>query len=130
MKNKIKNIDTRQPALTRAVLRKLGSRDYLEDIVNHGASGGFPGFAYYSDTVEFFNDHRALILARARDDSAEYGQGMLEMIAGFNCLKNDKLTADQVAAAIYEDTDDSTTVRNALAWYALEEVARELCPNL
>jgi hypothetical protein len=56
---------------------------------------------------------------------------MLEMIAGFNCLKADKLTLDDVAQAIYTGKgDNATSVRNALAWYALEEVARELNPDL
>lgn len=130
MPTKIKTSDTRQPKLTSAVIRKLGGRDRLEDIVNHGASGGFSGFTYYTDTLAFFKAYKAEIMARLTEDAKEYGMGMLEMVAGFNCLKADKLSADQVAAAIHEETEDSTNVQNALAWYALEEIARELCPDL
>lgn len=44
------------------------------------------------------------------------------MIAGFNCID---LTAEEVAEAIYNGkSEDRTTVFNALAWYALEEVCR------
>jgi hypothetical protein len=130
MKAKIKASETRFPSLTRAVLRRV-DLESLEDVCNHGASGGFSGFTYYADTLAFFKAHKADILALAQSQAEDFGQGMLEMIAGFNCLKGDNLNPDAVAQAIYTGKgDNAVNVRNALAWYALEEVARELNPNL
>ena len=52
--------------LTTAVIEQLGGRDEntdqtMRDIMNHGADGGFSGFIYYSDTVEFYNQNKDLI---------------------------------------------------------------------
>ena len=130
MKTQIKANDTRFPSLTRAVIRALGGRDSLEDVCNHGASGGFAGFTYYSDTLRFFKAHRSDIMQLAKDQAAEFGMDALQMIAGFGCLKDDKLSCMDVAEAINGETENTTNVQNALAWYALEEVARELNPDL
>lgn len=117
-----------QQSLINAVQNQLGCDDEQHlnetcaDISKHGIDGGFGSFIYYSDTVPFFNENREGILALAKEQSADFGIGMFEMIAGFNCLND--VDADDVARAIYEDTEDSTYVRNALAWYAAEEVAR------
>jgi len=59
------------------------------------------------------------------------------MIAGFNCLKGLDLTPGKIAALIYgrEPSDDDgsadyTSLFNALAWYAGEEVSRSFCDYL
>ncbi len=130
MKTQIKVQDTRFPRLTRAVLRRV-SRDSLEDVVNHGASGGVSGFIYYTETLAFYKAHKGDILALAEQMASDLGEDMLAMIAGFNCLKDDKLGASEIGEALYSGRGDSaTTVRNAMAWFALEEVARELNPEL
>ena len=127
MKTKVN--DTRFPRLTRAVLRRL-DRDQLFDVCNHGASGGFPGFTYYTDTVAFYKAHKADILAMAQSDASGFGMGMLEIVKGFNCLNGD-YSVDEIGEALYSGRGDgSTQVRNAMAWYALESVARELNPGL
>lgn len=130
MKTYVKSSDTRFPSLTRAVVRSLGGRDSLEDVCNHGAAGGFAGFTYYKDTLAFFGAHKADIMQLAKDMAADFGQDALQMIAGFQCLKDDKLSCMDVAEAINGDTENTTNVQNALAWFALEEIARELNPDL
>ena len=126
MTTQIKTQDTRFPRLTRAVLRRV-DRDSLEDVCRHGASGGFSGFTYYTDTLAFYKAHKADILAMANAMADDTGEDMLAMVAGFGCLKNDKLTASQIGEALFSGRgDDATNVRNAMAWFALEEVAREL----
>ncbi len=122
---------TRQPKLTRAVIRQLGGRESLHDIATHSADAGWPGFTYYRDTCEFYKRNKKDIIARANQDSDEFGCDMLEMIAGFGCLKDMKLKPFEVAQAIEGrgDNDNVDLVHNALAWYALEEVAREMCPD-
>jgi hypothetical protein len=118
--------DTRQPALTKAVLENIDS-DYLEDVCNHGADGGYGNFVYYSDTVKFFDENKDAILERLKEDALSFGCDALEMVCGFGCLRSFELSSIDIAAAIYEaDSEWETQVKNALAWYALEEVAREV----
>lgn len=130
MKTQIKVQDTRFPRLTRAVLRRV-DRESLADVVNHGADAGYSGFTYYTDTLAFYKAHKGDILALAQHIAEELGEDMLAMVAGFDCLRNDKLTPSEVGEALYSGRGDcAQTVRNAMAWFALEEVARELNPEL
>jgi hypothetical protein len=137
MKNQIKAEDTRFPRITRAILRKL-NREELADVAKHGADTGWNGFTYYTETNNFFKAHKADILAMAKQDADDFGQEMLQMVQGFNCLsdKNNSkgkplYSLDEIAAALHSDKGEgSTVIRNALAWYALEAVARELSPEI
>ncbi len=116
---------TRFPSLTAAVLASVDAES-LPDVVNHGASAGWGSFIYYHDTLAFFDANRADIMGLAK----ELGDGCaLALVASFQCLKGDKLTATDVCEAIHGETDNTVSVKNALAWFALEEVARELCPD-
>ena len=118
------------PRVTRAVVRQFGGlAAFLEsapDIARHGAGGGWPGFTYYSDTVPFARRHRADILDSLSDLAEDcYGRGAnaYTVLAGVDCLAG--MAAEDIAAALYQrGHDDAGTVYNALAWYALEEVAR------
>lgn len=121
-------------ALQTAVIEQLGYSvddwktckcEVLDDIANHGIAGGFPGFTYYADTVQFFRDNKREIKQRARADANEYGITLAAFIAGFKCVS---LTEAEVDAALDDEPnmDDYQTVANALAWYAAETVAREL----
>ncbi len=118
------------PAIIRAVVRQLGGwdafRESAADIANHGADGGFSGFIYYADTVRFARKNLDSIIELAADMARDIGEpGAFSLIAGFNCLRGDDLSGDDVAAAIYRRNDENAqTVYNALAWFALEEVAR------
>lgn len=72
--------------------------------------------------MPFFKRNKAEIIELARNLADEPGENSMALIAGFNCLKTD---AETVADAIYNPrTEDPENVRNALAWFALEEVAR------
>lgn len=116
--------------LIRAVVRQIGGwesfTNYAEDVANHGAAGGFIGFIYYSDTVTFARRLRPEIMECAEELAKDIGdEGALSMIAGFNCLREDKMTQSEIADGIYNGrSEHSTTVLNALAWFALEEVCR------
>lgn len=114
--------------LVDAVINQIGGKssfkEYAEDIVNHGISGGFSGFTYYTDTLKFAQDNKREIMALAEEMADSIGEsGALELIAGFNCLNGD-YSQTEIAEAIYNDSDDSGQVLNALAWFAGEEVAR------
>jgi len=92
------NIPTK---LIRAVVRQIGGweefKGRAEDVTNHGASGGFAGFTYYSDTVPFAVRHKKDILSMAENMADDLGEDTFTMIGGFNCLK---ITASEAAEAI------------------------------
>ena len=137
MKNQIKAENTRFPRLTRAILRKL-NRERLADVARHGADAGWSGFTYYTDTNAFYKAHKADILELAKQCAEDFGQEMLVMVQGFNCLSDKSngrgkpfYSLDEIAAALHSDKGEgSTCIRNAMAWFALEEVARELNPEV
>jgi hypothetical protein len=120
-------------SLIRSTLRQVGDKDSLRDVYAHGASGGFCGFCYYSDTVAFYKRNRAEIVALAKNMADDLGESLIAMIAGFNCLKTSnpqerRDLEDEIGRALYgRITDKETQVANALAWFALEEVARAFC---
>ena len=109
-----------------ATIRQLGGRESLEDVANHGASGGYSGFTYYTDTVSFFRRNRKDIVEMVKNMAREMGETAHTIVCGFNCLAPcDDQTMESVARCLYgRITDDDTQTANALAWFALEEVAR------
>ena len=113
--------------LATAVIRQHGGwRSFKKDAIgfaNHGVGGGYSGFIYYSETVEFAKKYRKLIAKLAESQSDDLGLGVIEMIQGFNCFKDDRPSQSDVGACLYGD-GDNTSVMNALAWYAAEEVLR------
>jgi len=122
---------TNLPAsLVRAVVRQLGGWESFTqtapDINRHGISGGYGGFIYYKDTIPFAKRNRKAILEVAKDQANEGGLGLVEMIKGFNCLKNlQHVTEDEIIHALAGQVGEcSYQVPNALAWYAGEEVCR------
>ena len=121
--------------LIRAVVKNMNGWDSFkesaQDIVDHGAACGFGNFIYYTDTVAFTAKNRKAIAELAAQQAADFGDSSeIEMILGFNQLKHDDLTISDIARAIYgrlTDDDKKTMIYNALAWYALEEVAMAYC---
>lgn len=113
--------------LVKVVIKQLEDRTYLEDVVNHGASGGFPGFTYYHDTVAFFRKNKKEIIELAENLANDLGEDVTDMIKNFVCLKDYELSNSQIGKVLYgrfSDNGDNTTIMNALVWFALEEVAR------
>ena len=111
------------------VLRQLGgtkkeNMEALRDVASHGADTGFPGFVYCHETVKFFNANRRLILEALRDEANDTGETVTGMVGSFRCLKG--IGSDAVVGVLLDiegDGDEVDTVKNALAWYALERVA-------
>lgn len=97
----------------------------FSDIANYGAQSGFGNFIYYTDTAAFFDKNKALIIEHVKDVADELGEDYLDMVANFNCLKKFELHASDIAETIYgNDHEEEMEIKNALAWFALEEVAR------
>jgi hypothetical protein len=99
------------------------------DVCNYGADAGFNGFIYYSETIDFFNENKTLIMKEVKEMAESLDEDPLQMIANFNCLKDMKLSTMEIAEAIYDNptSESAGIVKNALAWFALEEVARFVC---
>lgn len=118
-------------SLVRSTIRQCGDwrafQEMAQDVCNHGANGGFSGFIYYSETVPFAKRNKKGIVETIKDTLDYYEEcgSVPAFIAEFNCVD---LTTDQVAIALYTGKGDNVTeVYNALAFYALEEVARRYC---
>ena len=124
------------PALIRAVIRQSGGFDSFKerahDIANYGASGGFNGWIYYTETVGFWRKNKTLILELATSQASEYGDtDLIGMVSSFNSIKKSDYTTCELGAALFgRYNDEYTTVYNVMAWYALEEVARNYCDLL
>jgi hypothetical protein len=140
---KLQNAVFRQLGYSRKDLKKENSelRGILEEVCRGGASAGWSGFNYYEDTVQFTKDNRAEILKSIKELASDLGENPVELIKGFNCFrvnKGETFPSDienAIGRFVYggtyrEDEDcDIQTVYNALAWYALEEVARDITDN-
>lgn len=122
-------------SLVRSTVRQCGDwqtfKEIVQDVCNHGANAGFSGFIYYTDTVAFAKRNKKALLQLCKEQSEGfYGvlPGVCEFIADFNCVN---LSREAIAIALYTGKGDNVTeVYNALAWYALEEVARRYCDIL
>jgi sugar phosphate isomerase/epimerase len=97
----------------------------LKDVCRGGANAGFSGFTYSSELLEFYNDNKKLILEELKELASDMGIGLLEMIAGFNCLKGSELTQDEIAEIVYGNSDHEckSMVIDALCWAVLENTA-------
>jgi hypothetical protein len=122
--------------LIKAVKDQLGEENEedfintLGDVCDAGASAGFGRFIYYSDTCKFYQNNKREIVKLAKEMADDFGQDVVSMIAEFRCLTDDKETRDEIGRAIYgTPEDDDIQVQNALAWFALEEVARFVTDN-
>jgi hypothetical protein len=121
---------TSNPTLTRAVAKQCGGFENLKeiaaDVCNHGASSGFGGFIYYSETAEFYAKNRKAILQNLEDLASNLGENAIAIVKGFRCLNGDYSEAEIGATLYGSKNKHETAVANALAWYALEEVCRDL----
>ena len=99
--------------------------DPLQDVYNHGISGGFDGFTYYRDTCKFFKENKAAIMGLLKDCAEQFGQDVISFVADFNCLDDNAELRDEIGETIYGQSEN-TTIPNALAWFAAEEVARHI----
>lgn len=113
--------------LIRSTVKQFGGWDSFkesaQDIANNGAAAGWAGFTYYTDTVPFAKRNKKAILAYAENMAQELGEsGAVQCIAGFQCLKHYR--QDEIAEGLYNPRSEAKTdIFNALAWFALEEVA-------
>lgn len=118
--------------LTRAVVKQIGGwesfKESAEDVTEHGADGGFSGFIYYTDTLRFYKNHKEEIYSLLHDYAEQFGIQVITLMQGWRCLSNS--TEEEIGATLYGSSQKhDTSVANALAWFALEEVARFYVDN-
>lgn len=95
---------------------------YLQDLTQHGAiSGMVGGLIYYHETTQFFNEYRDEILAMLHELKEDTG---LDEKGLFGDKWNDW------EDLLEEEADDldplaDTNNQNLLAWFAVEELARQ-----
>jgi hypothetical protein len=85
--------------------------DTIQDIVNHGCSGGVGGFIYYQETTAFHDENEEEIWDMLWEDSKDHGITAMELIAEFNGQK---------------DVYTMTQFKNLLCWYAVERTCNEI----
>jgi hypothetical protein len=117
--------------LTRAVAKQVGGMETLKniaaDVCNHGADAGFNGFIYYSDTANFYQKNKPVILELLAEMAADMGESSIALVKSFNCVQ---ATEGEIGATLYASkAHHSTNVSNALAWFALEEICRSITNN-
>ena len=105
----------------------------LEDIVKYGIGGGFTGFVYYGDTVEFFKNNQSDIIDLVENFSSDMGEDPVEFVSAFKCIDDDRENRKEIGECLYcthrsveQIQQQNPYVANALAWFAAEEVARQL----
>ena len=125
-----------EPELIRAVVRQCGGWSHFktnaENINRCGASGGFHGFIYYSETSSFYRRNRPAIVKSLSSLALDLGESMLSMVQGFNVIK-DNFTQDEIGRVLYgtkSQAKDLYQIENVLSWYALEEVSRSYTDQL
>lgn len=123
---------TRSSHVAELVIDQMGGWEAFSenapDIANGGADAGWVGFTYHADTVAFAKKNQRPIMKMATEEAQNFGMNVLEMIAGFRCLRDAGVTTFEVADVLLNGEDDgdvATWVYNALAWYALEEMAHD-----
>jgi hypothetical protein len=108
--------------LRKAIIAGLGDIESLLDVANHGAQGGYGQFCYHSDTVAFYKKNKKDIMSSLQQEAIDFDTNIIEMITNFNYLKS--LNSQEIESVLLGlDDEHSTTVFNALTWYALESVA-------
>jgi len=119
-----------------AVVGQFGDWGYFsenaQDIADHGADSGWPDFTYHAETCKFAEKNRKEILASLREFASQCGENLEDFILNFNCLKDYKMDLKETLGdflyngEVKEDDEFGNMLLNALAWYALEETARNL----
>lgn len=123
--------------VVRRVVRELGgakeAAGTLHDVTRGSANAGYSGFIYHTETAAFVRAHRSAILKMLGALARDLGESIIDIVRGFNCLLDMggpggakfEYSTDEVGRALYGRVCDAeAAIVDALAWYALEEVAR------
>lgn len=99
----------------------------LHDVASSpvGADGGFTGFTYYSDTINFWRRNRKVTLEMMSELASDMNQSLLESVMLYGGIHHGEWTEDEVGRALYGNYDSNLDgIYDIFARGALEEVAR------
>ena len=120
--------------LQNAVLKQIGVtlKEFKKNVSDYqNASGGIPGFTYYSDTHKFALKNQSLINDLLDEQADQMGEDVFTMISGFGIFRNgmDKYEKKDIYKFLggnkNEKSYESNSVLNVLAWFAVEQLAFE-----
>ena len=113
-------------SLINAVINEIGEES-VNDVINYGASAGFSGFIYYSDTHRFAMKYRKQIVLMLESMAEDLGEDVVNMVSNFGVFRTSKMDADD-KKDLYKylggGRPEQCTITNLMAWFALEEVCR------
>ena len=97
-------------------LLETQDKSTIEDVTRHGCSGGtISELIYYADTSAFYEKYKEEIWQRLSDMADDMGEpSILHLIVTFNGAK---------------EVGSHLQLKNLLAWWAAEDVCREICMN-
>ena len=122
--------EMKEAVITQLDMDEKETQQTLRDVARCGAGGGFSGFIYHSDTVKFAEGNMKAIYEHLKSQAEEFGENPFKIVQNFSCLKDINPTITEISEVIHgfepilrhaEGVD--VQIKNALAWYALEEVA-------
>jgi hypothetical protein len=97
-------------------VKSLVEPERYRDVLDHGCqSGTVGGLIYYSETVAFYNAHEGAIDDLISEMASDFGQSYLEFIGSLNGAKY---------------VDNAEQLKNLLAWFACEEIVRQLSDEI
>ena len=97
-------------------LEATQDKDTISDVTWHGCSGGtISELIYYVDTSAFYDKYKEEIWDRLSNMADDMGcESILHLITTFNGAK---------------EVGSPLQLKNLLAWWAAEDVCREICMN-
>ena len=97
-------------------LEATQDKSTISDVTWHGCSGGtISELIYYADTSAFYNKYQDEIFERLNNMAQDMDcESILHLIASFNGAK---------------EVGSPLQLKNLLAWWAVEDVCREICMN-
>lgn len=114
------------------VKEQLGCKDEsdfmntLKDVARGGANSGFSGFCYSSEMLDFYKANREDIVQLLKDSAFDFGTTVIQLIQGFNCLKDNDTTEDDIASVVFGkdyEHEMSHIIIDAVCWFVLETLA-------
>lgn len=123
-------------SLQAAIIEQSGGieswNEMKSDIANYGIDGGFSGWIYYNETTAFYDANKRDVDNALVELAHECGQSAANMLSCFNCVDLLESEAEMfLMGHINEDNEEHelqnetlNTVKNAMSWFAVEEMAR------
>jgi hypothetical protein len=105
-------------------LKKLSGN--LADCANHGASGGFAGFSYFSGTLKFFRKNRRDIVKNLEAAADRAGTDVIKLVQSFGVFSGDGPSVPDAGRALRDSSvihNDLGHLYNAFAWFCFEGIA-------